>query len=171
MPFLHSLLRPSSEVRASAAAPSLGSGFRPRLAYARAHCRAWPCRYGNELGVIYRAAVEQDLGRGFRYTEPSSPDRPAAHELPTILVGPGLWARINPSRSKRDNTAAAGKPLVHGLHSVLPPDVKMSATKRRGKHNRFPQLPTDLSVYREHYRAGAVARHAQQASHAGQARR
>lgn len=75
------------------------------------------------------------------------------HETPTILVGPGLWAHINPNKTKRDKAATAGVPLARGLHTALAPDIKMLWKGGSGAR-RYPEAATDLSVYREHYAVG-----------------
>lgn len=123
-----------------------------------------PRRYGNERGTIQRAAVEQDLGRGFRYVNPGSAAKPTVHEVPTILVGPGLWAHINPNKTRRDKAAAAGAPLARGLHSTLAPDTKMLWKGGNGVR-RYPEIATDLSVYRENYVVGRCQRTAWHSSH------
>lgn len=108
-------------------------------------------------GAIFRAAVEQDLGRGFRYVEPSSAEKPALHEVPTILVGPGLWKHLDPGATRRNTTAAAaGAQLARGLHTTLAPDMKM-LWRAGGGRRSFPEDARDLSFYRKHYAAGACA--------------
>jgi hypothetical protein len=99
-------------------------------------------------GTIFRASVEQDLGRGFRYRQPASTEK-----LPTILVGPGLWACIKSDKTRRAKLAAADVPLSLGLHKIQP-DSKMRNSSSRAK---YPDLATDLSVYRKHYAVGARA--------------